>query len=197
MPGDVERFHPHDGAGGPPERDHGLVMKRVRVDPDVGHVHGETIEGARSRESTAMKLGLAYRLVELGKLSPAEELLRQIECVWGLLRYAGLKGELLLAQGDAKGALAYLRVAHMRQLAGGDAGLLTRRESEYGRCLALSGRGAEAEAVLLRAYARSAEWCGPESGLIHRVIGWIADLYEASGRQAAAAEWRRREEERS
>jgi tetratricopeptide (TPR) repeat protein len=158
---------------------------------------GRTVEGERSWESLYFKRSLAYRLLDLDRLAEAEELLHQVQCASSWSSSAYLKGRVLLARGDAESALPALRFALYRSRLSRDVetepGGYAIREGEYGHCLSLAGRREEGETVLLRAYDRAMEWCGPASTHVADIARWTADLYEGWGKLAEAAEWRNHE----
>ncbi len=155
---------------------------------------GWTVDGERSRESLAFKTGLAFRLLDLGRVDEAAERLHQVRCTQFAGACAHLKGRVLLAVGDAEGALPALRFGLYRSWLHGtnerEPGALARREGEYGHCLSLVGRREEAEAVLLRAHDRAMQWCGPASSNVRDIASWMVDLYEGWGKRAEAARWR-------
>jgi serine/threonine protein kinase/tetratricopeptide (TPR) repeat protein len=162
---------------------------------------GLTVEGERSDKSVHFKAVLAFRLLELGRTDEAQELLHQVECARGGYTYESLKGKVLLTKGDAEHALPYIRTRYFKDRMSDQMdrrpGDFVSDEGEYGHCLSLAGQHEEAEAVLLRAYDLSLEWCGPESAVATQLERWITDLYEAWGKHAEAVKWRNRGEDQS
>jgi serine/threonine protein kinase/tetratricopeptide (TPR) repeat protein len=148
----------------------------------------------------------AYALARLGQLDRAEALfvktrelqLRALgrEDPQTLTTMANL-GEVYQKQGRLDEAEAMLREClALRQKREPNAFLLASTQAPLGRVLALQQKYAEAEPLLLAAYqgltahAKTTPgwgtYCRPDTA------GWLAELYEAWGKQDQAAEWRKK-----
>ena len=143
---------------------------------------------------------LAYALEDIGKLGEAEQIYRDTLAIQSEAKTAhpetfGTRNNLaMLLMRQGKLALAEQEFVQIIELAtehlGAEHPYVMIFSNNYGECLTRMQRYAEAEAMLLRTHAALSKSMGAGNARTTKARIRLADLYEKSGRTAAAAKWR-------
>ena len=143
---------------------------------------------------------LAYALEDLGRLDQAEQIYRdtlaiQIEAKSAHSETFGTRNNLamlLMRKGDLAGAeREFIQVIGLAsENLGAEHPYVMIFSNNYGECLTLMHRYADAEPLLLRTQAALSKLMGADNPRVLKARARLADLYDRMRRPESAAEWR-------